>query len=149
MSSKENSENADLDEWNQVLMVNLVNTMRLTQKMVYYLKQSKPDAAVITIGSIAGTMSMSNAAAYGASKHGIRGFSVNLFEDLREHGIKVSVIQPGMVNTPMVNDNDKLDQSKMIQVEDIADCVMYVLNCKSTVCPTEITLRPQRSPYKK
>jgi NADP-dependent 3-hydroxy acid dehydrogenase YdfG len=53
------------------------------------------------------------------------GFSLSMFEALREKGIKVCSIEPGMVNTPMVT-GDRLDRSKMIQPEDIAHTVAFV-----------------------
>ena len=147
IGDQKKADEADVDVWHNILMTNLVNTMRFTRRLIPYLKKSGDGSAIVNIGSVSGTMTMSKAAAYGASKYGIRGFSNDLFEDLREYGIKVSVIQPGMVNTPMIGDSAKLDRSKMIQVEDVSDSVMYVLQCKPTVCPVEITIRPQKTPY--
>ncbi len=54
------------------------------------------------------------------------GFSGSLFEDVREKGIKVCSIEPGFVNTPLVTDGS-LDASKMIQPEDIAKTVLFVI----------------------
>jgi NADP-dependent 3-hydroxy acid dehydrogenase YdfG len=41
-----------------------------------------------------------------------------------------------------------LDRAKMIRPEDVADAVLFVLNSPPTSCPVEMTLRPQRTPYK-
>jgi NADP-dependent 3-hydroxy acid dehydrogenase YdfG len=41
-----------------------------------------------------------------------------------------------------------LDRSKMIQAEDVAQAVLYILNAPATACPVEITIRPQRTPYR-
>jgi len=67
---------------------------------------------------------------------------------VREHGIKVSVILPGFVDTPLIPPNRQLDRSKMIQADDIAQAVHYVLTFPATCCPVEITVRPQRTPYR-
>lgn len=135
----------DVDKCHQILTVNLVNMIRFTLQLIKYIKGCEP-AAIVNIGSIVGTIPWGKLVAYGASKYGVRGFSQNLFEDLREHGVKVCVIQPGLVATEMVPESELLDRSKMIQVQDITDTIMYVLNCRPTVCPTEINLSPQRSP---
>jgi NADP-dependent 3-hydroxy acid dehydrogenase YdfG len=67
---------------------------------------------------------------------------------VREYGTKVCTIHPGFVNTPLVS-SDRLDRGLMIQPEDIARTVRFVLMMPETACPTEITIRPQRSPYLK
>ena len=134
----------DPDDWENTLMVNLVNTMRITQKLSPMILANKDQGAIVSIGSISGTMTGSGIPAYYASKHGIRAFSHNLFEDIRSNGTKVCVIEPGMVNTPMVSGSEQLDPSKMIQPIDIAEAVLYVLNSRPSVCPIEIVLRPQK-----
>jgi NADP-dependent 3-hydroxy acid dehydrogenase YdfG len=58
------------------------------------------------------------------------------------------VILPGFVDTPLIPPNRRLDRSKMIQAEDVAQSVYYVLTSPATCCPVEITIRPQRSPYR-
>jgi len=50
------------------------------------------------------------------------------------------------VNTALV-EADGIDPALMIQPDDIAQTVLFVLSLPNTACPTEITLLPQRSPY--
>jgi len=71
-----------------------------------------------------------------------------LYEEVKEQGIKVAVILPGFVDTPMIPPVKHLDRSKMIQADDVAHAVLYVLNAPATSCPVEITIRPQRTPYR-
>lgn len=47
------------------------------------------------------------------------GFARALFENVREKGVRVTLVHPGFVNTPLMK-TDGLDRSRMIQVEDIA-----------------------------
>ena len=82
-----------------------------------------------------------------AITRGIDGFSDALFEDVREFGTKVCVIKPGYVNTPLAR-SDRTDQNLMIQPADVSRTVLFVLTMPGTACPTEIVMRPQRSPYK-
>ena len=70
-----------------------------------------------------------------------------LFEDVREFGTKVCTIKPGWVNTPLVQKNEGIDPALMIQPEDIAQTVLFLISMAATACPTEITILPQRSPY--
>ncbi|MCZ6837833.1 MAG: short-chain dehydrogenase, partial [Alphaproteobacteria bacterium] len=101
--------------------------------------------AIIKIGSI--PSSYSGAGAFLATSRGLDGYADAMFEDIREYGTKVCTIRPGFVNTPLV-DSNRLDRSRMIQPEDIARTVLFVLKMPGSTCPTEITLRPQRPPYR-
>jgi 3-oxoacyl-[acyl-carrier protein] reductase len=109
---------------------------------------AKNEGAVINIGSVSGITGEANGAAYSATKFGLIGFTQSLYEEVREHGIKVAVILPGFVDTPLIPPNRQLDRSKMIQPADIAQMVHYVLTSPPTCCPVEITIRPQRTPYR-
>jgi NADP-dependent 3-hydroxy acid dehydrogenase YdfG len=101
--------------------------------------------AVIKIGSVNHPYSGVNT--YLAANRGGEGLAEALFEDVREYGTKVCTIKPGWVNTPLVQ-NDNVEPALMIQPEDIAHTVLYVLSMPETACPTEITILPQRSPYR-
>ena len=101
------------------------------------------EGVVINIGSVSGKTGEANGAANSASKFGLIGFTQSLYEEVREHGIKVSVILPGFVDTPLISPNRQLDRSKMIQADDIAQAVLFVLTSPPTCCPVEITVRPQ------
>ena len=139
--------NAHIDDWDRTFRLNLRAPMMLAREFVPDMI-AKGAGAVINIGSVSGKTGEANGAAYSASKFGIIGFSQSLYEEVREHGIKVSVILPGFVDTPLIPPNRQLDRSKMIQPSDIADAVYYVLTSGATCCPVEITVRPQRTPYR-
>jgi 3-oxoacyl-[acyl-carrier protein] reductase len=134
----------DLD---QTLRLNLRAPIILAQLFVPGMIE-KGEGAVINIGSVSGKTGEANGAAYSASKFGLIGFTQSLYEEVREYGIKVAVILPGFVDTPLIPPNRQLDRSKMIQPADVAHTVGYILNSAPTCCPVEITLRPQKSPYR-
>jgi short-subunit dehydrogenase len=108
----------------------------------------KGEGAIINIGSVSGKSGEADGAAYSASKFGLIGFTQSLYEEVREHNIKVAVILPGFVDTPMIPPVKHLDRSKMIQADDVAQAVLYILHAPATACPVEITIRPQRTPYR-
>jgi len=136
----------DISKWEKCVEVNLVATMRVTKFVLNYIGCSGR-GAIINIASVAGKKALKGSAPYVASKYGVVGFTGSLFEDVRERGIKVCAIEPGFVNTPLVADKD-LESSKMIQPEDVAKTVLFVLKFPENTCPVEICIEPQRSPYK-
>jgi short-subunit dehydrogenase len=138
---------ANVEDWDQTLRLNLRAPMILAQKLVPGMI-AKGEGAVINIGSVSGKSGEANGAAYSASKFGLIGFTQSLYEEVREYGIKVAVILPGYVDTPMIPPVKNLDRSKMIQAADVAQAVLYILNAPSTSCPVEITIRPQRAPHR-
>jgi 3-oxoacyl-[acyl-carrier protein] reductase len=138
---------ANIEDWDQTFRVNLRAPMLLAHLLVPDMI-SKGTGAVINIGSISGKTGEANGAAYSASKFGLIGFAQSLYEEVREYGIKVAVILPGFVDTPLIPPNRQLDRSKMIRAEDIAQTVHFILTAPATCCPVEITVRPQRSPYR-
>ncbi len=138
---------AKTEDLDQTFRVNLRAPMLLAQSLLPAMIE-KGEGAVINIGSVSGKSGEANGAAYSASKFGLIGFTQSLYEEVREHGIKVSVILPGFVDTPLIPPNRQLDRSKMIQADDVAQSVLYVLTTPATCCPVEITVRPQRTPFR-
>ena len=137
---------ARTEDIDQTLRLNLRAPMLLARRLIPAMIE-KAEGAVINIGSVSGKSGEAEGAAYSASKFGLIGFTQSLYEEVREHGIKVSVILPGFVDTPLIPPVKHLDRSKMIQADDVAQAVLYVLNSPITSCPVEITIRPQRTPY--
>ena len=138
---------AKIEDWDQTFRVNLRAPMLLAHLLVPDMI-AKGAGAVINIGSISGKTGEANGSAYSASKFGLIGFTQSLYEEVREYGIKVAVILPGFVDTPLIPPNRQLDRSKMIRAEDIAQTVHFILTAPPTCCPVEITVRPQKSPYR-
>jgi NAD(P)-dependent dehydrogenase (short-subunit alcohol dehydrogenase family) len=138
---------ANVNDWDRTFRVNLRAPMLLAKALLPHMI-TKGEGAVINIGSVSGKTGEANGAAYSASKFGLIGFTQSLYEEVREHGIKVAVILPGFVDTPLIPPNRQLDRSKMIQADDIAQSVLFVLTSPATCCPVEITVRPQKTPYR-
>ena len=117
---------------------------------MYFARYALPEinrhsgGALIKIGSVNHPYSGVNT--YLAASQGAEGLAEAIFEDVREYGTKVCTIKPGWVNTDLVK-GDNLNSSLMIQPDDIARTVLFVLSMPDTACPSEITILPQRSPY--
>lgn len=136
-----------VEDWDQTFRLNLRAPMVLAKAFLPAMIE-KGEGAVVNIGSISGKSGEAGSAAYAASKFGLIGFTQSLYEEVREHGIKVSVILPGFVDTPMIPPVKHLDRAKMIRPEDVAEAVLFVLQTAPTYCPVEVTVRPQRTPYR-
>jgi 3-oxoacyl-[acyl-carrier protein] reductase len=138
---------AKIEDIDQTLRLNLRAPILLARQLLPSMLERR-DGAVINIGSVSGKSGEADGAAYSASKFGLIGFTQSLYEEVREYGIKVAVILPGFVDTPMIPPVKHLDRAKMIQADDVAQSVLYVLTSPLTACPVEITIRPQRTPYR-
>lgn len=128
-----------------VMDVNVNGLMHVTRYALPHLIAAQ-GGSVIQIASVAGKGSFAGGGAYCASKHAVLGYSESVFEDVREAGVKVTTLCPGFVNTEMVAGRGLL-MERMIQPADIAKTALFVAEFPSTACPTEIVIRPQRTPY--
>lgn len=132
-----------MDLWDAALDVNLKAVMHLTR---HALDGMLNEGAIVFIASTASRRAYPGGANYCAAKHGLMGFAGALFEDVRERGIKVCSVLPGVVATDMHADDPALDPERMLRAEDVAHAVRYMIESPSHVCPTEIVLQPQRYP---
>lgn len=144
---KANVVKSKVEDWERTLRVNLLAPMILS-RLVLPTLVARRTGAIVNVSSISGRAGQAGSAAYAASKFGLIGFSQSLFEEVREHGVKVAAILPGFVDTGMIPPVKHLDRSRMIQPEDVAQAVLFVLTAPPTACPVEITVRPQRTPYR-
>ncbi len=133
----------DLKNSDAIIETNLRSQLYLARYALPEINKN-PGGAVIKIGSVNHPWSGVNT--YLASNRGGEGLAEAMFEDVREFGTKVCTIKPGWVNTPLVT-ADNIDPALMIQPQDIAQTVLYLISMPETACPTEITILPQRSPY--
>ena len=132
---------ADMSRWDAALDVNFRSLLHLTKAAIPHLMEN-PESAVINLSSIAGRMTFGGGGIYSATKHAVHAFSGCLFEDLRDRGLKVAAIYPGFVDTGMTEGVEG-DRSHMIQPDDIARTLEFVLEFPANACPTEIVIRPQ------
>jgi len=90
----------NFSEVQQIVQLNVLALMKITQVLISYLRMSE-DARIINISSVAGQNGNPFLAAYCASKHAVEGFSESLRREMNLYNIKVIVIGPGSVKTPI------------------------------------------------
>lgn len=93
-----------IEDWRQVLDVNLNGSFYMSRVFAHQLIQQKHGGAIINISSIAGKMFGANTAAYAASKAGIHALTACMANELGAAGIRVNAICPGIIDTFRMDD---------------------------------------------
>jgi len=101
---------------------------------------------IINISSVVGFKGYPNQSAYSAAKHGVMGLTKSLAVEAQTHGIRVSAVLPGGVDTDMVRvARPDLDPSVLLQPEDVAQTVMYLLSLSERAAVDQIYIRRRGS----
>lgn len=130
--------------WDDTLDTNLRGVFLCSRAVAPQMIRQR-SGYIINISSLAGKNFFAGAAAYCASKWGLMGLSKCMAEDLRGHGIRVTAICPGSVQTEFSPHAGK-DPKKMLQPEDVARTVGWLLDQSPTSFASEIELRPTQKP---
>ncbi|GGA89701.1 putative oxidoreductase [Neiella marina] len=113
------------ENWDLVMDTCAKGTFLMTQAVLPTLRQQQ-SGHIINIASQAAKNGYANAGPYCAAKFAVVGFAAALQEEVRQHGIKVHSLCPGLVQVPKpLNDADQM--AGWLQVEDMANAVLYVL----------------------
>jgi len=129
-------------EWDRVLNSNLKSVFLVSRAVApSMIREGRGD--IINISSLAGRNAFAGGGIYCASKWGVQGLSACMAEDLREHGIRVSVICPGSVATEFSGRGPK-DAGKALKAEDVAHAVAAVVTQSAGSFMSEIQVRPLR-----
>jgi len=135
---------ASEENWNMTLDTNL-KAVFLVSKAVIPGMIRLQTGHIINIASLAGKSAFAGGAIYCASKWGLLGLTQCMAEDLRPHGIRVSAVCPGSVNTEFSPHAGK-DPRKMLQPEDVARVVETIVTQEPQSFISEVSLRPTQKP---
>jgi NAD(P)-dependent dehydrogenase (short-subunit alcohol dehydrogenase family) len=131
-------------DWDTVLNTNLKSVFLVSRAVVPSMIQRKR-GDIINISSLAGKNTFAGGSLYCASKWGLQGLSGCMAEDLRAHGIRVSVICPGSVATEFSGRGAK-DPSKVLTAGDVAHAVAMLALQGPQSFISEVHLRPVAKP---
>jgi NAD(P)-dependent dehydrogenase (short-subunit alcohol dehydrogenase family) len=95
-------ENMEHEYWRKVVDINLMGPIHVIECFIPEMIRAGTGGHLVNVSSAAGLFGLPWHAAYSASKFGLRGISEVLRFDLERHGIGVSLVCPGGVNTPLV-----------------------------------------------
>jgi len=144
-------ENGLLDDWEKMIDTNLKGLLYVTKELIPLLKTAK-QAQIINIGSIAGKEVYANGNVYCSTKHAVDALNKALRIELLPHGIKVTAIHPGMVETEfsIVRFHGDEDRAKKVYegliplyAEDIAETIYWVASRPDHVNINELTIMPK------
>jgi 3-oxoacyl-[acyl-carrier protein] reductase len=136
-------------DWDRVLNTNLKSVFLVSRAVApSMIRRGAGD--IVNISSLAGRNSFAGGGIYCASKWGLQGLSACMAEDLREHGIRVSVVCPGSVatgfSTGSGSNRGPKDPSKVLSPEDVAHAVELIVTQSPQSFLSEIHVRPLRKP---
>jgi NADP-dependent 3-hydroxy acid dehydrogenase YdfG len=129
-------------DWDAMLAVNLRAALVCCRAVLPpMLAQGR--GTIINVASIAANRPIPGAAVYTATKAGIIGFSRVLAEELRAGGVRVGVLVPGAVDTPLWDTiPGGLDRARMLRPEDVARAAVLMATLPSGATLEELTLLP-------
>jgi len=137
---------SEYDEWRYVVETNLLGYMDCC-RMALDRMRPKKQGHIVNIGSMSADAEDPNNV-YVATKAGVRGFTKSLAPEVNKEGIRVTLIEPGLVGTDMTIEVTAEQQQwqaegKMLKAEDIAQCVVYALE-QPERCDIEfVQIRPR------
>lgn len=133
------------DEWMQMVNVNFNSLFDVTRALVGPMIERR-SGHIVVIGSITGRTASPGGTCYAATKHAAMAFTECLMLELRESGVKVSIVNPGSVATTF---SERSDASWMLAADDVANAVAAVLDTPPTVLIHRVEVRTLTVPKKK
>ena len=144
---------ADTSEWRRMIEVNCLGLLYCTHPALRIMAEGG-GGHVVNVSSVAGRRAAAGAAVYNMTKFGVTGFSEALRQEALHAGIRVTVIEPGFVETELQGHNtnpavvDRMQKTMeqigdVLQSEDIADAIVYALAQPEHVNISEVLVVPR------
>ena len=135
-------EEISIEEWDSVMEVNARGTFLMTKAVLPHMKERK-HGRIINIASDVSKRTFPAGSLYCASKHAQHAFADALRKEVLEHGIRVSTIYPGKVDTHFAGGKPGTpEKDDHLKPKDIAQAVIYLLHTPDYIVVDEITLHP-------
>jgi NADP-dependent 3-hydroxy acid dehydrogenase YdfG len=147
---------APTEEWDRMVALNLQGLLYVSHAALPHLLEAAEDgprrvADLVNVSSVAGRRASVGSGVYNLTKHGVGAFSESLRQEVTERHVRVSLIEPGAVDTELQSHlrPEIREQAaplfagvEMLQAGDIADAVTYIVTRPSRVAVNEILIRP-------
>ena len=149
-------ENAPLDEWQRMLAINVEGLLYCAYAALPHLLRAAEDgprrvADMVNISSVAGRVARLGSGVYNLTKHGVGAFSESLRQEVTQRHVRVSLVEPGVVETELGSHNrpeirEEIGQTfsgvERLQAPDIADAIIYIVTRPRHVAVNELLIRP-------
>ena len=143
--------NLKIDEWEQMIDVNLKGVLYCTAAVVPKMLEQK-SGHIVNISSVAGRIVFPAGSVYCATKHAITALTEGLRQELSvRKNIRVTCIEPGVVATELTNTItdeslqgfvENVKKMESLQSEDIANAILYAVESPKHVNVNEVLIRP-------
>jgi short-subunit dehydrogenase len=139
-----------LEDIEKLIWTNYYSYVALTRMVVGVMKENNYGHIVnITSGSVMVEPPPRNFIVYTSLKVALRAFAKGLFWEMRDFGIKVTSIFPGVTRTPLTGKLKNISEERLIGPEAVADTVLFALKQPLNVCPLELAVINQQTPWTK
>ncbi len=132
------------EEWTRMVDVNF-NALFDVTRAVLPPMIARRSGHIVVVGSIGGRTAWVGGSCYAATKHAVMGLTESLMLELREYGVKVSVVNPGSVATHF---SERADPSWMLAADDVADAIAHVVDTPPNVLVHRLEVRTLTVPKK-
>ena len=143
------------DQWRQMFEVNVMGLLYTTDAAIDVMKQ-QGSGHLVNISSVAGRkVTRDSSGVYAGTKFAVNAISEGLRQELLEDNIRVTIVEPGAVDTELpdhITDEDAreslsgLVNLERLQAEDIAEAIVYAVTQPERVSVNEILIRPTQQP---
>jgi NAD(P)-dependent dehydrogenase (short-subunit alcohol dehydrogenase family) len=136
-----------LEDYHAMIDTNLHGSYYCAQAFLPHMRQRKSGTIVNVVSEAGKAASPKAGPAYVMSKFGQAGLTQSINAEERPNGIRACSIFPGDIDTPLLNKRpappDAAARARMMQPEDIAECVLFVVNLPPRTVVEEILVRPR------
>jgi hypothetical protein len=137
----------DPERWRALVETNLLGTIYAVRAVLPHMLERRNGHVFVT-SSVSGREAYPGEAVYIASKWGQVGYAHALRQEVADAGVRVTVVEPGIVDTPLTRDNpvvrQLLEATEPLRPEDVARAVVYAYLQPPHVLVSELTVRPLR-----
>lgn len=135
------------DEWRYVVETNLIGAMACARQAILRMEE-QGGGHLLFVGSISAEIKAVGESVYSATKAGLQAFAETLRKEIADKNIKVTVIQPGSVATPMQPKTEEeqrkaLANREMLHADEIAEAIHFALTRSQQADVVNLRIEPQ------
>jgi NADP-dependent 3-hydroxy acid dehydrogenase YdfG len=136
-----------VEDFRHLVDVNLHGTFQFVHAVLPEMRK-QGEGTIVNVVSDAGLIANAKAgAAYVASKFGVTGLTQSINAEERGHGIRATAVFPGDIDTPLLEKRPQPPgaeaRAKMLQADDVAQCVMLAINLPQRAVVEQLLVRPR------
>ena len=147
---------APTEEWRRMVELNVLGLLYTAHAALPHLLRAADQpprqvADLVLISSVAGRVARLGSGVYNATKHGVGAFAESLRQEVTERHVRVSLVEPGAVDTELASHNRPEVQEGMrarfgsierMEAQDISDAITYIVTRPRRVAVNEMLIRP-------